>query len=222
MLDLPRFKLLPSSPDGARSLENDQGQELSDQKSPQWILASASPRRQELLKLLIPKFDVVPSDVDEQVIPGESPSDLVQRLAREKATVVRKLHPHAAILSADTIVLCDQEVLGKPASPEEACRMLGKLSGQTHKVLTGVCLLHREICRIDFSSTNVRFSVLSEWEINRYVKSGEPLDKAGAYAIQGGAARFIEAIEGCYFNVVGLPVSLIYRMLRELRYELHG
>jgi septum formation protein len=187
-----------------------------------WILASASPRRQQLLKLLLSQFDVVPSDVEETPRPAESPLSVVQRLAKEKATAVQRLHPTAAIISADTVVVCNQEILGKPSSPEEARHMLQKLSGRTHQVLTGVCLLHGETCRVQVSSTGVQFYPLSEAEIDTYVKSGEPLDKAGAYGIQGLGARFIEKIDGCYFNVVGLPVSLVYRMLKQEEYQLYG
>lgn len=187
-----------------------------------WILASASPRRQELLKLVLPKFDIVPAEVDETVMAGERPFELVQRLARQKAATVWELHPDAVVLSADTIVVCAGEMLGKPSSPEQARRMLGKLSGQTHEVLTGVCLHAHETCQTDFALTRVHFSVLSDQEIDDYVRSGEPMDKAGAYAIQGGAARFVEWIHGCYFNVVGLPVSLVYRMLQKLRHEPRG
>jgi septum formation protein len=189
---------------------------------PRWILASASPRRQELLRLLLPEFGAVPSEVDESIKTAETPLALVQRLATEKAKAVQPLYPEAAILSADTIVVCNGEMLGKPLSPQNARRMLGKLSGHTHQVLTGVCLLHGELQHVEVCSTHVLFSVLSENEIEWYVKSGEPLDKAGAYAIQGTGARFIERIDGCYFNVMGLPVSLVYRLLKKLGYELYG
>jgi septum formation protein len=191
-------------------------------KACRWILASASPRRRELLKLLIREFEAVSSDVDESVQRGESPATLVQRLAREKALAVQKSNPDATILGADTIVVCDREMLGKPTTAEEARRMLRRLSGRIHQVLTGVCLLDPKNLRVDVASTNVQVSVLSDSEIDCYVKSGEPLDKAGAYGIQGMGARFIERIDGCYFNVVGLPVSLIYRMLKEMGYEPDG
>jgi septum formation protein len=192
------------------------------QQMPRWILASASPRRQELLRLLLPEFGAAPSLVDESAKPAETPPALVRRLAAEKAKAVQPLYPEAAILSADTIVVCNGEMLGKPFSPEHARRMLRKLSGQNHQVLTGVCLLHGELQHVEVCSTHVLFSVLSENEIEWYVKSGEPLDKAGAYAIQGTGARFIEKIDGCYFNVMGLPVSLVYRLLKKLGYELYG
>jgi septum formation protein len=191
-------------------------------KAHRWILASASPRRKELLRLLIREFEVVSGDVDETVQPGESPAALVQRLAREKALAAQRFHPDAAIVSADTIVVCGREMLGKPATAEEACAMLRRLSGRTHQVMTGVCLLDPETWRVDVASTDVRFIVLSDSEVDSYVKSGEPLDKAGAYGIQGMGARFVERIDGCYFNVVGLPVSLIYRMLKGMGYEPDG
>jgi septum formation protein len=191
-------------------------------KACRWILASASPRRRELFKLLIREFEAVSGDVDESIQPGESPVTLVQRLAREKALAAQKSHPGATILGADTIVVCGREMLGKPTTAEEARRMLRRLSGRIHQVLTGICLLDPENSRVDVASTHVQFSILSDSEIDLYVKSREPLDKAGAYGIQGMGARFIERIDGCYFNVVGLPVSLIYRMLKGMGYEPDG
>jgi septum formation protein len=185
----------------------------------QWILASVSPRRRELLKLLLADFEVVPSRLEEDTLPGERPEALVRRLAQLKALAVQKLRPEAIIIGADTLVVCDEEVLGKPSSAGQATEMLCKLSGRTHQVLTGVCLLNRQTCVLDHSVTDVTFSRLSEEEIERYVKSGEPLDKAGGYAIQGIGARFIERIDGCYFNVVGLPVSRVYQMIRNMGYQ---
>ena len=186
----------------------------------QWVLASSSPRRQELLKLLIPDFEVVPSDVDESVHAAERPEAMVARLAREKALAVQKLRPSACIIGADTVVVCEEEILGKPASTEEARSMLRKLSGKTHQVLTGVCLLHLDVLFVEFATTEVTFCRLSGSEIQGYVQSGEPLDKAGAYAIQGLSARFVERINGCYFNVVGLPVSTLYQMMKRLGPEI--
>ena len=182
----------------------------------QWVLASSSPRRQELLKLLLADFEVFPSDVDELAHAAERPETMVARLAREKALAVQKLRPSACIIGADTVVLCEEEILGKPASTEEARSMLRKLSGKTHQVLTGVCLLHLDKLFVEFAATDVTFCRLSDSEIENYAQSGEPVDKAGAYAIQGLGARFVEEINGCYFNVVGLPVSRLYQMMKRL------
>ncbi len=183
-------------------------------KNAQWVLASGSPRRWELIKLLGSRFEVIPSHVKEVTKAGESPQELVQRLAFEKAELIQRIRPEAIIISADTVVLCGKEVLGKPGSLAEARSMLNKLSGRTHQVITGVCVLKESVPDVRFSSTDVTFSSLSEEEIDAYVQTGEPLDKAGAYAIQGLAARFIERIDGCYFNVVGFPISLLYQMLK--------
>ncbi|MCI0418412.1 MAG: Maf family protein [Acidobacteria bacterium] len=185
----------------------------------QWVLASSSPRRRELLKLLLPDFEVLASDVDEVIQPGEWPEALVKRLAHEKALAVQRCRPAACIIGADTSVVCELDILGKPASAEEAKSMLWRLSGRTHQVLTGVCLLHRETCLVECSTTDVTFCSLSEQEIERYLKSGEPFDKAGAYATQGLGARFVERIDGCHFNVVGLPVSRVYQMMKRLELE---
>ena len=183
-------------------------------KNAQWVLASGSPRRRELLKLLGSRFEAIPSQVNEVAKAGESPQDLVRRLAREKAEAIHRIRPEAIIISADTVVVCEKEILGKPGSLAEARLMLNKLNGRTHQVITGVCVLKGSIPDVRVSSTDVTFSSLSEEEIDAYVQTGEPLDKAGAYAIQGLAARFIERIDGCYFNVVGFPVSLLYQMLK--------
>jgi septum formation protein len=185
----------------------------------QWVLASLSPRRQELLKLLLADFEVVPSHVDESILVGETPEPLVARLAREKALAVQARYPSAKIIGADTVVVRDEEILGKPASLEDARSMLRKLSGGTHQVLTGVCLLHLNAALVECSTTEVTFAHLTDPEIETYLQSGEPLDKAGAYAIQGLAARFVERIDGCYFNVVGLPVPRLYQMMKRLDLE---
>jgi len=185
----------------------------------QWVLASASPRRQELLKLLLAHFEVVPSDVDESLHADERPETMVTRLAREKALAVRERRPSACIIGADTVVVCEEEILGKPASHEEAKSMLRQLSGKTHQVLTGVCLLYEDRLLVECSTTHVTFCHLTELEIENYVRSGEPFDKAGAYAIQGRGARFVERIDGCHFNVVGLPVSRLYQMMQRLRVD---
>ena len=185
----------------------------------QWVLASSSPRRQELLKLLVTDFEVVPSDVDESIHTAERPEAMVARLAREKALAVQEQRPSVCIIGADTVVVCEEEILGKPASHEEARSMLRKLSGKTHQVLTGVCLLHRETLLVECATTDVTFCRLTDMEIENYLRSGEPFDKAGAYAIQGLGARFVERIDGCHFNVVGLPVSRLYQMMKLLKGE---
>jgi nucleoside triphosphate pyrophosphatase len=182
----------------------------------QWVLASSSPRRQELLKLLLSDFEVVPSDVDESIRAAESPEALVARLAREKAGAVQLQYPSAYIVAADTVVVCEEKILGKPASLEDARNMLQELSGRTHHVLTGLCLVHLDLSLAECVATDVTFHCLSDAEIENYVRSGEPVDKAGAYAIQGLGARFVEKINGCYFNVVGLPVSRLYQMMKRL------
>ena len=181
------------------------------------ILASSSPRRAEILANAGLPFSVLSSAVDESPYPGESPAALVQRLANAKADLVtaRAVGP-AIVLAADTIVVLDDRILGKPASLEEARHMLRQLSGRTHSVLTGVSLIRLPDGerRQFIESTLVHFRPVTEEEISAYLATEEPLDKAGAYAIQGQAGRYIPRIEGCYFNVVGLPLS---RVLTELK-----
>lgn len=180
------------------------------------VLASRSPRRQELLRRAGIPFVVRPADIPEEPFDAEPPVDHARRLAREKAEAV-PLAAHEIILGADTIVLAGGRILGKPADPEDAARMLRLLSGATHEVITGICLRSPDRLIVDSEITRVRFVPLSEDDIASYVASGEPMDKAGAYAIQGLASKFIDRIEGCYFNVVGLPVALVWKRLRELR-----
>jgi septum formation protein len=187
-----------------------------------WVLASSSPRRRDLLGLLCSNFEVIPSQIEEFQQPGESPIQMVQRLAKEKAIAVHNSRPESLVIGADTVVVCEGQILGKPGSPDEARAMLQKLSGRTHEVMTGLCVLKGETVAVDAARTLVRFSLLSVEEIEDYLATGEPFDKAGAYATQGKAARFVEAIEGCFFNVVGLPVSLLYRMLRRPEFLLYG
>jgi septum formation protein len=187
---------------------------------PYVILASASPRRRELLRLLDVEFEVRPSKVEEHQHPGELGTDFVARLAMEKAVDVARTLPasRAVVLGADTEVILDGEALGKPQSDAHAAEMLRRLSGRAHDVVTGIALARPSsgVTVAEVVSTRVYFSAMTESEIAAYVASGEPRDKAGAYAIQGGAARFIERIEGCYYNVMGLPVAALYRMLRGL------
>jgi septum formation protein len=186
------------------------------------ILASASPRRQELLRSAGISFTVQPADINETPLPGEAPRDCAERLAREKALAVSRKNPGQWVLGADTIVVVDEAILGKPRDDEDAARMLKLLSGRTHAVITGVCVVEPGVrgqgsgaSKINTSSetTLVTFCGMSDEEIREYVATGEPMDKAGAYAIQGMASRWIPRIEGDYSNVVGLPVALVYRMI---------
>lgn len=190
------------------------------------LLASASPRRQELLRNARFVFRVHPAEIPEVRQNGEAPEEFARRLARDKARAVFQEvqpPPGTLVLGADTIVIVDEEVMGKPADAEDAERMLRRLSGRRHEVTTGVCLIGTdgasgaEAAFEDVSSatTQVFFAPLDEDEILNYIATGEPDDKAGAYAIQGAASRWVTHIEGDYFNVMGLPVSLVSRMLRE-------
>lgn len=179
------------------------------------ILASASPRRAELLRNAAIPFVVDAAHVPEQPMPNEKPLDYAKRLASEKARAVFPKHPHDAVLGADTVVVVDDHLLEKPADDEDAARMLRLLSGRTHQVITGICLLSTGFQQTQAETTQVTFSEISEGEIADYVRSGEPMDKAGAYGIQGIASRWANSIDGCYFNVVGLPVSRVYRLLRQ-------
>jgi septum formation protein len=179
------------------------------------VLASRSPRRAEILQSAgIPFCIRLPEEVDETPLAGEPASEYVRRLAREKARATPR-EPGDVILGADTAVVVDGRILGKPAGPAEARTMLSALSGRRHEVLTGICLrADSEI--VETAVTAVWFHSLSADDIDSYVASGEPMDKAGAYGIQGLASKFIVRIEGCYFNVVGLPVALVYQSLRSL------
>lgn len=179
------------------------------------ILASASPRRAELLRNAAIPHEVDPAHVREEPMPDERPLHYARRLARDKARAVFARHPNDIVLGADTVVVVDEHLLEKPASPEDARRMLGLLSGRTHQVITGVCLVAAGFERTDAEITQVSLGPLTADEIAAYVQTGEPMDKAGAYAIQGIASRWAGRIEGCYFNVVGLPVPRVYRLLRD-------
>ena len=186
------------------------------------VLASASPRRRELLAQAGFSFTVHPAHVPEDPFPGEEPIAYVTRLAREKAEAVfRELSsrepgsPHM-VLGADTTVTIDGHILGKPEDPADAARMLRLLSGRSHHVITGVAVVAAGSTQVAAEVTGVRFLSLSDEEIASYVATGEPMDKAGAYAIQGRAARWIPRIEGCYFNVVGLPLALVSSLLEPL------
>ena len=179
------------------------------------ILASASPRRHELLLAAGIDHVVQPSLISEDRRSGESPIMFVQRIAQEKARAIER-GPGDIVLAADTIVCADDHLLGKPVDDEDAIRMLRLLSGRAHWVHTGICILSGARCIVDLASTEVSFIPLTDAEIKDYVQSGEARDKAGAYAIQGLASKFVWSIAGCYHNVVGLPVSLVYQRLKSL------
>jgi septum formation protein len=180
------------------------------------LLASASPRRAGLLTAAGFSFDVVPADVDEQLLPGEDPEAHVLRLARAKVWAVTSTEPDSVILGADTVVIVDGEILGKPADDQQAASMLRRLSGRSHQVLTGVVVRRGEREESGVERTSVRFLPLSDQEIAWYISTGEARDKAGAYGAQGLASRFVERIDGSYTNVVGLPVPLVCRLLDSL------
>ena len=183
------------------------------------ILASASPRRRELLARAGFEFEVRTSSLDETPKAGESPEEFARRAARDKALSVAAGAPQGSlVLGADTIVVTDHEILGKPVDASDAARMLRMLSGITHRVITGVCLVRgpAHVEAIRHAITWVTFRRLDEQEIAEYVASHEPFDKAGAYGIQGLASKFVTRIEGCYFNVVGLPVAMVYDLLKSL------
>ena len=172
------------------------------------ILASASPRRRELLAQLAVPFTVIPANIDERVLTNEVPRSYTMRVAYTKAQHVARQYPTAVVLGADSVVVIEQQILGKPRDVEEARHMLTRLSGRAHTVITGLAVLHqvRQFVRLDAVRTLVRFRPLSSSDIEDYIATGEPMDKAGAYAIQGAAAAFVESWEGCYTNVVGLPL----------------
>jgi len=200
------------------------------------VLASVSPRRRELLAQVGYRFEVHPAHIPEDPLPGEDPIVYVTRLAREKAeavfrelssvnTVPENLRPlprpdvqPLAVLGADTTVTLDNAILGKPEDAADAARILRLLSGRTHRVITGVALVTAKGSEVAAEATAVRFLTLSDEEIAAYVATGEPMDKAGAYAIQGRAARWIPRIEGCYFNVMGLPLALVCSLLESCAY----
>jgi septum formation protein len=185
------------------------------------VLASASPRRQELLRNAGISFVVQATDIPEVPQEGEAPRAFAERMAQEKALAVFRRRPDDFVLGADTIVVVEKQILGKPRDTADGARMLGLLSSRTHEVITGVCLVgpqsknQKDFEDVRSETTLVTMETLTTDDIQSYLLTGEPMDKAGAYAIQGRASRWISRIEGDYFNVVGLPVSLVYKMLRE-------
>lgn len=181
----------------------------------QIILASGSPRRRELLSLYTTDFTVCASDFDESAVTADSPTQLVETLARGKCLAVAKDHPGAAVIGCDTVVDVNGEVFGKPHSVEDAKRMLRALSGATHEVHTGVCISDGTRTESFVDTCRVKFFSIPEEEIDRYTATEEPYDKAGAYAIQGRAALWLDAIEGDYYTIMGLPVSRTIRLLEQ-------
>jgi septum formation protein len=179
------------------------------------VLASQSPRRRELLATAGIPFTIRVKEVEEIRAPGEPPEAYVHRLARAKADAAWE-NRNEIVLGADTIVVLGQQVFEKPRDADDARAMLRRLAGRDHTVITGICLRHPGGIEVDSSATLVRFTPMTEPEIDAYVATGEPIDKAGAYAIQGFASKFIERVEGCYFNVIGLPLSQVYRYLKTL------
>ena len=180
------------------------------------ILASASPRRKEILENTNIKFDIISSSIEELVLDGESPCQMVMRLAFEKGIDIASKYKSNLVISADTIVVLDDNVLGKPKDEEEARQMISNLSGRTHQVITGISLINLENNKkiIDYVVSNVKFKKLSKDDINDYIKTKESLDKAGAYGIQSYGALLVEEIQGDYFNIVGLPISKLSDLLK--------
>lgn len=188
-------------------------------KTPDFILASASPRRQELFRLLELNFRVQPSDLEEIHDESLSPEDLVKSLSLQKAqNIANKISENLAVVGADTIVYLENKVLGKPENETEAKKMLRSLSGKTHKVFTGFTILHKadQIEVSEAVATEVKFKELSDLEIDSYIKTKEPMDKAGAYGIQGFGSILVEKVNGCYFNVMGFPLNRFYEVLKKI------
>ncbi|MCA1056317.1 Maf family protein [Rossellomorea aquimaris] len=182
------------------------------------ILASQSPRRKELLQQIQLSFSVMKSDVNESFAPHMRPHDVVMELALRKARVISQTHAESYVLGSDTVVTKGDLILGKPNSAEEARTMLSMLSGETHSVYTGVAIVKGDNQSLFYEKTDVTFWELSPREIDEYIASGEPFDKAGSYGIQGLGAKLVKEIQGDYFSVVGLPLSRVYRVLREMGY----
>lgn len=179
-----------------------------------FVLASASPRRQQLLKIITPEFVISPVDIDESIIERLAPDKMVQQLSSRKAQAALQQYPKSIVIGSDTLVSVDGKILGKPKDAEDAERMLKLLSGSWHNVDTGVTILTEKKKDIFSVNTKVKFIELSKKEIQDYIKSGEPMDKAGAYGIQEKGARFVSEIQGDFFSVMGLPVSLLYQKLK--------
>lgn len=187
------------------------------------VLASRSPRREEILRGLGLKIEIIPSNIEEEMLEGGAPEDIVVHLALQKARdVADRLDFPALVIGADTIVVLDGKIMGKPGSPQQAFDMLNKLVGREHTVITGVALIDnsRGIHLAEYESTRVRMKNVDSERICKYIQTGEPFDKAGAYAVQGKASVFVEAIEGCFFNVMGLPVTKLDDMFCSIGIDL--
>ena len=183
---------------------------------PEFVLASASPRRRELLSYLIKEFTVSPTDSDENLPEGIRADQAVELLSRRKAEACAKKYPQAVIIGCDTVVELDGEILGKPAAEADAGRMLSLLSGKTHHVYTGVCIIFQNLVHTFHVCTSVTFVSLTQEQISAYLATGEPFDKAGAYGIQGYGCTLVKQINGCYYNVMGLPVAELGEQLKTL------
>lgn len=184
-------------------------------KLPKLILASGSPRRSEILTSVGWEFEKDSADIDESEIAGETPENYVRRLALEKASAVDRKRPGGLVLGADTTVVIEERIIGKPVDLDDAARMIRMLAGNWHAVLTGVALVSGDRSIVGIQRTEVKFAPMSDAEVAFLVANGDPLDKAGAYAVQAQAALFIEEIRGDYWNVVGLPVNLVYELAAE-------
>ena len=192
-----------------------------DTGAPRIVLASQSPRRRELLTLVGIPHEVRPADIDETLLPGETPEGHSERLAREKVRTIASREPDAVVVGSDTIVVVDGDILGKPRDMDEARRMLARLSGRAHTVFTAVAVARGPRMAAGVERVGVTFRALASWEIDAYVATGEPMDKAGAYGIQGFGATIVERVDGDYFAVMGLPLVRLVRLLAEvgIRYE---
>ena len=190
---------------------------MTNQLCEKLILASGSPRRKELLAAVGWEFEAITAGIDESVRPGEDPAAYVQRLALSKAEAVAAKLERGLVLGADTTVVVDEQILGQPVDDDDAKRMLGLLNNKWHEVLTGVAVVRvGGESRVEYETTRVRFAEMSEREIEWYISTGEARGKAGAYGIQGAAGLFIEEIEGDYFNIVGLPIRLVYELAAQV------
>jgi septum formation protein len=186
---------------------------------PRIILASQSPRRAELLRMLALQFEILPADIDESYLKHEAAPAHAQRLAREKALVIAEQHPDALVVGSDTVVVIDRSVLGKPKDDAEAVGMLMRLQGRTHRVATGIAVAQGEHCIAETEIVRVKFRAFDEETAREYVATREPMDKAGAYGIQGFGASLIEWVQGDYFAVMGLPVQRMIRMFEQLGFH---
>lgn len=182
------------------------------------ILVSSSPRRRDILKQLVTSFEIISSNVDESVDKNLPPEEIVMNLAKRKASSVANNQQDAFIIGADTIVVFKNQILGKPADYDEAKQMLTTLSGNTHSVYTGTCIINGNDKRVFYEKADVTFWELTEEEIDRYIRTGEPLDKAGSYGIQGYGATLVKSIHGDFYAVVGLPIAKLYHTLKEMKF----